>query len=662
MKNWTIGQKIASLNGIVVVVILLLGIVSIYKFSQVQKHTNILIDVSLKNWQIASTIENTARDIGLNVSDYTERGNLTSWTGVVQELKQIKLDINSVKKLAKQDNLSNIENFANKLNDDVAEFEKSIVGYYDANELLISYLKKAVDNDALFKNSLTESLRLLVNTRTTTTVEQEQLIIDLSNQRTALIFVLKNDGFNKSYNIIAKYENQINSFTSEVESVVDRITSVIGDVESASVSDLKQHIALFNNIVSTSRTIKALGKEQLLAFDNLLVNAAELSDALKAIASEEATITNNTVQNAEFIVGIVSLSTIIITLAVGFIIGRSMRSVLMEILIQLSSGAKEVQASSEHLSSTAQQLAASSSKQAASLEETSSSLEGMSSQIKQTDENSSEAENAMQSAKPMINNGLEAMVRMTDAMQEIKNSSDETSKIIKTINDIAFQTNLLALNAAVEAARAGEAGKGFAVVAEEVRNLAQRSADAAKDTSVLIQNSQDNTHRGSKIAQEVSENLQEIASNFENVSSLVVEISTASKEQADGITQINSVMTDMDSIVQGNASLSEESAGAAEELTAQADELNLIVHRLANLVEKKHTTKNNATMNKEEDDFYKEHDQMNSNDFDHDYDVIKDYKALAVAPVAPFNHVVSGSKDLAPHELIPLGDDEFDDF
>lgn len=274
----------------------------------------------------------------------------------------------------------------------------------------------------------------------------------------------------------------------------------------------------------------------------------------------------------------------IVAALLGWWLTRSINGVLRTIINRLNGGAEQVNASAEQLSGASQELAESASEQAASLEETTSSLEEMSAQIKQTAGNSSEVEAAMKEAKPMVENGVRAMQRMTQAMSDIQNSSKETSKIMKTIDDIAFQTNLLALNAAVEAARAGEAGKGFAVVAEEVRSLARRSAEAANDTSELIQRSQSSSERGSEVARDVADNLQKIEESLTSVNHLVVEISAASKEQATGIQEMNSVMSEMDHVVQGNASASEESASAAEELSSQSLELKNIVDELRELV------------------------------------------------------------------------------
>jgi cell pole-organizing protein PopZ len=182
-----------------------------------------------------------------------------------------------------------------------------------------------------------------------------------------------------------------------------------------------------------------------------------------------------------------------------------------------------------------------------------------------------------------VEKSREAMTRMGDAITRIKSSSDQTAKIIKTIDEIAFQTNLLALNAAVEAARAGDAGKGFAVVAEEVRNLAQRSAEAAKNTAALIEESQQNANNGVSVSNEVAGILSGIVESVQKLSQLIGEVSAASDEQSKGIEQIGTAVTEMDKLTQSNAANAEESASASEELAAQAKELGEMVQILVGI-------------------------------------------------------------------------------
>jgi chromosome segregation ATPase len=371
---------------------------------------------------------------------------------------------------------------------------------------------------------------------------------------------------------LARLRKAIDGYEENLKAFYEANTAINNNTDVSVLS------ALSNRLMTSKTNAK---KE----YQNLIDISTVVSEAAETAARELAIDTQETVSTYVWIISIGAILSVIGALLFGWFVGRSIGNKLQSIINRLKGGSEQVNASSFQLTSSSQSLAESSSEQAASLQETTSSLEEMSSQIKQNAENSSEAEMAMKESKPLVENGVQAMKRMSQAMEEILNSAKETSKIIKTIDDIAFQTNLLALNAAVEAARAGEAGKGFAVVAEEVRNLAQRSAEAAQNTSELIQKSQVSSERGTSVAAEVSENLEKIEKSIGNVSTLVVEISAASKEQAIGIEQMNSVMGEMDHVVQGNASASEESASAAEELSSQAEELNSIIQNLVELVE-----------------------------------------------------------------------------
>ncbi|MGA4644400.1 HAMP domain-containing methyl-accepting chemotaxis protein [Limisphaera sp. 4302-co] len=250
----------------------------------------------------------------------------------------------------------------------------------------------------------------------------------------------------------------------------------------------------------------------------------------------------------------------------------------------LQESATQVASAAAQVTSTSQSLAQGASEQAASLEETSASLEELTAMTQRNAANAQQARQLASQTRTAVEAGQSEMSQLTRAMDDIQTASAEISKIIKTIDEIAFQTNLLALNAAVEAARAGEAGMGFAVVADEVRALAQRAAAAARETAEKIENSVAKSRAGADISQRVAQHLQDILTKARHVDELVAEIAAASQEQSQGIGQINAAVSQMDKVTQANAAAAEQSAAAAQELNAQAASLRQAVQALLLLV------------------------------------------------------------------------------
>ena len=292
--------------------------------------------------------------------------------------------------------------------------------------------------------------------------------------------------------------------------------------------------------------------------------------------------------------GAIPLVASVVLVASFILVARKLTNPLQKSVVALNLGSDQIADASSQISSACQSLASGATEQAASIEETSSSLEEMASMTRRNADNAKQANQIMQETNSMVAQANQTMNDLTRSMQNISQASEETQKIVKTIDEIAFQTNLLALNAAVEAARAGEAGAGFAVVADEVRNLALRAAESSRNTAALIDGTVSRIGAGVQLVSATGEAFDSVKNNSEKVGQLIDEIATASGEQAQGIEQVNSAVSEMNHVTQQNAAISEESASASTEIHSEIATIQGYVREIAELVDGKPSTIQNS--------------------------------------------------------------------
>jgi methyl-accepting chemotaxis protein len=361
--------------------------------------------------------------------------------------------------------------------------------------------------------------------------------------------------------------------------------SILHGIAERHEARLQAHDSLYQS-TRTGDGVAAMALQKSTVLPMATKSNADMK-ALEQIADqqvkESGSAVNTTVSSSIWIVGVMLLLTAGIGGVIVYIVHHINLS-LQGTVVELSDGAQQIADAASQVSSSSQSLAQGASEQAASLEETSASSEQINSMAHKNTENATAMTQLVTDSRNEFTTTNQQLGEMVIAMDEINDSSAQISKIIKIIDDIAFQTNILALNAAVEAARAGEAGMGFAVVADEVRSLAQRSAQAAKDTALLIEDSVEKSTGGKTKLGRVSDSIQRITSGFTKLSTLVDEVSHGSREQSQGIDQIGKALSQMEQVTQTTAANAEESAAAAQQLNAQSEALKTLMNSLNDMV------------------------------------------------------------------------------
>jgi methyl-accepting chemotaxis protein len=375
------------------------------------------------------------------------------------------------------------------------------------------------------------------------------------------------------------------------EHLMNLLASVVGSLRSPGLVMDEQTLKTIDNLMN-SPAFHQLEKDFQSVMDDaqatsgalngrmVFVNATTVVDAIQQLCSGIVTELHAKSQKdlsrvGSEVVWKISLFSLLIVGMLGFTLFSiyTLQGHLKRAFASIKDSANAAYKMAERMEQEGTLLSERAVKSAASLEETSASMEELSSMVGQNSDGARKAREFSSRTSQSTREGVSSMTQMSQAMTEIKASSDSISRIIGTIDEIAFQTNILALNAAVEAARAGEAGAGFAVVAEEVRNLAQRSARAARETATLIETSVGKSHAGEKLSAQVSEQLEAIAQSIQAVDTLIQEIASGSEEQKTGIHQVNQAISELDSSTQENAATSENNASLAREMREQSEML-----------------------------------------------------------------------------------------
>lgn len=597
MKNLTLSYKITIGFGLLILIAVLLGSVAVINMKGVEKGADKLANIYVPEVAVGNNVERYSLLTMYDIRGYSLSEDKKLLASGRESLEKVKHYLDEAKALAQKYSLTALGELEAKARKEVHRYE-ALVGKTEEFNRKIDHSRNAMDEGA--KMYMTSAHAFLHHQEKELEKEikggaSERRILERMQKVNLIADVIDtgNDTRVKNFKFQSTEEMSIIESAmanfEKIDSLLDEVEKLTRKAEDkASIKHIHEGADEYKKAIETYlsawKELQNVNKERGAAAEQVLAAAQETAhlamEHTDEIAKESAS--NLATASYTMIVGLVLAFVIGIVLAAYLI--RSITKPIVQAVQIIQEANSQVLAASDQIASSATALADGATQQASSVEEISATIEESTSINNQNSENATEANVLAKGANDAAEEGNHKIKELMDSMVKITDASEQIAKIVKTIDEIAFQTNLLALNAAVEAARAGEHGLGFAVVADEVKNLAQRSADSAKETASIIETTIEQIKHGNDIANTTNEAFADILDKANKTSNLIGEIAISIKEQASGMNQITAAMGQIDENTQSNAASSEEAAAASEELNAQANAMMESVVEVAKMV------------------------------------------------------------------------------
>ncbi|MFP5213713.1 MAG: methyl-accepting chemotaxis protein [Acidobacteriota bacterium] len=598
MKKLSLSVKIGAGFAVVIAMAAALGGVGVWRMMDVRSGSTILAKDIVPEARSAAGIERSLRQVMFEIRAFGYTAEEQYMESARKNLADLKVNIGQGAQLALGSvHLAHLREIFAQIDSKVATYEQALNETAEKQQAIRNGRKKLTDAADDFSSSFDNYLQgqydeladEMKKDADKPTIEERLKKISLTNEIIHMVDQVGMAVWKAQLQRDAKALGQVQGKFNDIGKKFDALLTTGRKADNPRlIKEARTAVESYNKVIGEVladwAALDTLNVKRRAAADEVLSLTRKIADTSMDGAVDIGKKTVDLTVFSTTVMGIGLLALIVIGSLFAVVTARGITKPLRKIIDGLSEASDQVASGSSQIASSSQELAGGASEQAASLEEASSALEQMAAMTRQNAEHASHADAICKDSARSFDEANEAIGSLGDSMKEISLASEETGKIIKTIDEIAFQTNLLALNAAVEAARAGEAGAGFAVVADEVRNLAMRAAEAARNTADLIETTIKKVQDGSKVAVEAEAAFQKVQQDSGRLGSIVIEIAEASQEQAKGTEGVNRAISELDKITQQNAASAEESASASEEMSAQAAQMKAYVGDLVTLV------------------------------------------------------------------------------